>query len=70
MGVTLFALLQLACGAFLVSLCFIPGLPLWAAVLLGALALLCVLTVIPALGALKERFKEIQGGELDEARQY
>lgn len=69
-GVTLFSLLQLACVVCFASLCFIPGLPGWAVVLFAALAVFCVLLIVPALAALKERFYEIEGGELDEARQY
>lgn len=69
-GVALFGLLQGIIGAVFVSLCFIPDLPGWTAALFAFLALTCAFSLIPALGALKERYKEIEGGELDEARQY
>ena len=69
-GVALFAVFQLGCGGIFLSLCFIPGLPMWAAALFGLLAVFCAALVFPALAVLKQRFQEIQGGELDEARQY
>ena len=69
-GVALFALFQGAFAVCLASLCFIPELPGWAAAVFAVLAFLCAILVLPALGALKERYKEIEGGELDEARQY
>ena len=69
-GVVFFALLQAACGVCFASLCFIPGRPKWCVVLFGALAAVCVLTILPALLVLKERFKEIEGGESDAAGQY
>lgn len=69
-GVALFGLFQGVIAAVFLSLCFIPDLPGWAVTLFAALALSCVISFLPALGALKERYKEIEGGELDEARQY
>ena len=69
-GVILFSLLQGAIGLVFASLCFIPDLPGWAVALFAFLALSCAISLLPALGAWKERYKEIEGGELDEARQY
>ena len=69
-GVILFSLLQGAIGLVFAFLCFITDLPGWAVALFAFLALSCAISLLPALGALKERYKEIEGGELDEARQY
>lgn len=69
-GVLLFALLQLACAAGFGALCFIPGVPTWFVVLFGGLAALCLVLILPALLVLKDRFKEIEGGELDAAGKY
>ena len=69
-GVVFFGLIQLACIAGFSTLCFIPGLPFWAAALFGVLAVLCGLPLFPAIAVLKQRFKEIEGGELDAAAQY
>ena len=69
-GVVLFGLIQLVCTLCLAALCFIPGLPLWCVVLFGALAVFCALPFVLALWALKLRFQEIEGGELDAAAQY
>ena len=69
-GVLLFALLQLACAACFGALCFIPELPQWCVVLFGGLAALCLVLILPALLVLKDRFKEIEGGELDAAGKY
>ena len=69
-GVLLFGLVQLASAACFLSLCFIPGLPGWCVILFGALAAACVLLMIPALLALRERYKEIEGGDLDAASEY
>ena len=65
-----FALLQLACIAGFVALCMIPDLPAWLFYLFAALAVLCVVPMIFALNVLRQRFQEIEGGELDEASQY
>ncbi len=69
-GVVLFGAIQLVCVLCFVSLCFIPELPGWAVALFGALAIACVIPCILALVALKQRFQEIEGGELDAAAQY
>lgn len=65
-----FALLQFACAAVFIALCFIPDLPKWLTVLFAALAVLCVLPLGLALVVLYQRFKEIEGGEFDAAAQY
>ncbi len=52
------------------ALCFIPDLPRGVFWLFAALAVLCGLLVIPALVVLKQRFKEIEGGESDAAAEY
>ena len=69
-GVVLFALIQLACAACFGALCFIPDVPGWVAILFGGLAALCLLLLIPAALLLKDRFREIEGGELDAAAKY
>lgn len=69
-GVALFALIQLACALCFGALCFIPGVPGWFVLLFGILAVFCLLLIIPALLLLKNRFQEIEGGELDAAAQY
>lgn len=70
LGVMLFALLQFTCAACFAALCFIPNLPRWASWPFAALASFCGLLVIPALVVLKQRFKEIEGGESDVAAEY
>ena len=69
-GILFFALLQLACAICFASLCFIPDTPTWLFVMFLVLALLCLVLIIPALWTLRERIKEIEGGELDAAAQY
>ena len=69
-GVIGFGLLQLACAVSFGALCFIPELPGWCTVLFGVLSVGCLLLIIPAMLLLKERFKEIEGGELDAAAEY
>lgn len=70
MSIALFILLQAALAVFFIALCFIPGLPRWEFRLFAALAGLFGLLVVPALVVLKERFKEIEGGEYDAAAEY
>lgn len=70
MGVVLFTLLQLACAAAFGALCFIPDIPGWLFGLFCGLALLCLGLIIPAFLLLKDRFEEIEGGELDAAGKY
>ena len=70
LGVVMFALLQLAGTACFGALCLIPDLPRWLMVLFVVLAAACAALILPALVVLKQRFTEIEGGELDEASQY
>lgn len=70
MGVAFFVLVQLACAICFGALCFIPDVPGWFPVLFGVLAAVCLLLIIPAALLLKDRFKEIEGGELDAAAEY
>ena len=69
-GVVFFVVLQIICAVAFGSLCFIPDAPKWVVVLFGILAALCLVLIIPALTALKDRFKEIEGGEWYAAGQY
>ena len=69
-GVMLFALLQVASAICLGAVCLVPDIPQWALVLCLALAILCLVLILPAVWILKERFREIEGGELDAADQY
>ena len=69
-GVLLFALLQMGCVVAFASLCWIPGLPRWLCCLFAALAVLSLLPLPVAVKVLRQRFREIEGGELDAAGQY
>ena len=69
-GAALFALLQLACAGCFTALCFIPELPGWTVVLFAALAAVCVVPIAGSCIALRQRFREIEGGEQDAAGQY
>ena len=69
-GVVLFALLQAACVIGFGALCLIPDLPRWLFILFAALAVLCIIPVAAACWLLRQRFQEIEGGELDAAGQY
>lgn len=69
-GVLLFALLQVGCAVALASLCWIPDLPRWLFYLFAALAVLSLLPLLVSVKVLRQRFKEIEGGELDAAGQY
>lgn len=69
-GAALFGLLQLVCTVFIAWLCFIPGLPKWAVALFAALAVFCAVPVVLFPAVLKQRFREIEGGEEDAAAQY
>ena len=69
-GILIFAAMQLVCAISFGSLCFIPDSPGWLIWMFAGLAAFCLLLIIPALIVLKERFKEIEGGELDAAAEY
>ena len=58
-GFLLFCLLQAACVIVFVALTWIPELPAWAQLLFYALAAFCALLVLPALVALRVRWREI-----------
>ena len=69
-GVVLFAALQLLCAVAFWSMTGIPDLPGWCEKLFWGLAVFCIALLIPALMVLKQRFYEIEGGELDAAGKY
>lgn len=69
-GVLFFAGIQGIGAAAFAALCMIPDLPGWAVVLFAALAVLNLVLILPVLLLLKQRFKEIEGGELDAAAEY
>lgn len=70
LGAAFFGLLQLACVVCFAWLCLIPDLPRWLFWLFAALAVFCAALMVPALVVLRQRFKEIEGGELDAAAEY
>ena len=69
-GILIFAAIQLVCAIAFGSLCFVPDAPAWVIWTFFGLAALCLLLILPALAVLKQRFKEIEGGELDAAGKY
>ena len=69
-GAAVFGVFQLACAALFTALCFIPELPEWCVLLFGVLAAGCLLPVIGAAAVLRQRFREIEKGELDAASEY
>lgn len=69
-GVVLFALIQLAVIGVMTGLCFIPGMPGWCVALFGVLAGLSGVSLIGAALVLRQRFHEIERGELDAASEY
>ena len=69
-GILVFAVLQIVCAIAFGSLCFMPDIPKGVFWCFFVLAGLCLILVVPALFTLKERFKEIEGGELDAAGKY
>lgn len=69
-GILGFAALQLICAAAFGSVCFVPDVPKGMYWCFLALAVLCLLLILPAFCVLKARFKEIEGGELDAAGKY
>ncbi len=70
LGVVFFGLLMLACGGCFGALCLIPDLPGWLLWLFAILGAFCAALMIPALVVLRQRFQEIEGGELDAAAEY
>ena len=69
-GILAFAALQVICAAAFGSICFVPDVPKGVFWCFLVLAVICLLLIVPALCALKERFQEIEGGELDAAGKY
>lgn len=69
-GVAFFTGIQIISAAGFAALCLIPDLPVWAFWLFAALAVFCLALILPVLLLLKQRFEEIEGGELDEAGKY
>ena len=66
-GVLAFGLLQLACVIAFWALCLIPDLPQWLFLLFFACGVLCAGLMLPALWALKRRFREINALEETDA---
>ena len=69
-GVVFFTGIQLMCVVGFGALCLIPDLPKTAFWLFAVLAVFCLVLILPVLLLLKQRFREIEGGELDEAGKY
>ena len=69
-GVLIFAAIQLVCAIAFGSLCFIPDAPAWVVWMFFGFTVFCLLLIIPAFVVLKQRFREIEGGELDAAGKY
>ena len=69
-GVLLFAVIQVITAAFLGAMYFVPDMPGWLGLIFVGMAAFCLLLLVPAYLVLKQRFKEIEGGELDEAGKY
>jgi len=69
-GALFFSVLQIVCAAALGCVCFVPDVPKGVFWCFLVLAVICLLLIVPALCVLKERFKEIEGGELDAAGKY
>ena len=69
-GVIFFGLIQVITAVCLGAMYFIPDMPHWLGLIFVGMAAFCLLLLIPAFVVLKQRFKEIEGGELDEAGKY
>ena len=69
-GVAVFIAFQAAMAALFGWMCFLPGMPGWCVVLFGALTVVSIALIVPALLVLRGRFREIEGGELDAAGKY
>lgn len=69
-SVVIAAALELTGGAVCVGLALIPGMPVVLSVAFFVSAAVCLLLILSAVRALKERFREIEGGEMDAAGQY
>lgn len=69
-GVAIYALIMALSAAAVGWVCFLPETPAFGELLMGVLAVVLLLMIVPAFVALKQRFEEIEGGELDEAAEY
>ena len=69
-GVAVYAFFMALSAATVGWVCFLPETPAFGELLMGTLAVVLLLMIVPALVALKQRFAEIEGGELDEASEY
>lgn len=65
-----FVAIQLISVAVFAGLCLIPDMPIGVIVILLVLAGIDLLMIPTAIRVLKERMKEIEGGELDAAGKY
>jgi len=63
-------MIRLAGAALLLGLRQDPTMPGWMRALFLVMAVLDLLSLPFSLVSLKQRFQEIEGGELDEARKY
>lgn len=70
LGVAAAAFFQLLSAGCLFALCLVPDLPQWLWYIFMGLAVFTTVMIIPGVLLLKGRFREIEGGELDEASQY
>lgn len=69
-SVAFFILIQVACAVCFGALCQIPDIPMWLYRLFLGLMVLCLVMILPAVLVLRQRFKEIEGGEQDAAAEY
>ena len=69
-GVVFLGVILLPIAAVLLVLCFLPDMPVAAKWICAVSAAGCMLLFLPALWALKQRYREIEGGESDAAAQY
>lgn len=67
-SVLVFALIMIVPVVALTMLLFVPDLSVLLLILFAVLDVLCLLPLIMAPVVLRQRFREIEGGELDEAR--
>ena len=65
-GVCVCTALLLPCIIVCVGLSLFPPMPWWGKVLAAAGAVVCIFSLV----VLRQRFKEIKGGELDAAAEY
>lgn len=70
LGLAVTWLIRLAGAGLLLELRTDPGMPGWMRTLFLILAVLGLLSLPFSLVSLRQRFREIEEGELDEARKY